>query len=194
MSETVVEQPIILAGDVELEKLCTDTGNARRFAEEYGADCRYCLEEKMWYVWQPAAGQWLKDPQNLLMLYRAKMLFQQLRGGCLISLEELSATIGSFSDKLTKKMEPRANCTLEPHETNALAAYKVSRALLDWYQLSENMDRLNKCIDCLKSEAGMAIHSGLFDADPYLFNCIMARSIYATAVRCANTGVRIFAP
>jgi putative DNA primase/helicase len=169
-----VEQPIIAASDVDLKLdiLLTDTGNARRVREEYGDECRFCLEEKVWYVWNPELGVWKRDPEEIQMQWRAKLTFQKLRNEQRARVEELEPQLQPFRDKLTKKLECRADETLEPEQAQTLANYVAARSLEAWYENSENADKLNKAITMLRSEPGMTIHSSLFDRDPYLFNCL----------------------
>lgn len=170
---SAVEQSIILASDadVELEILLTDTGNARRLKEEYGHECRFCREEKIWYVWNPKLGVWRVDPLDLQMQFRAKLTFQKLRNQWRSTKEELEPQLDPFRDKLTKKLECKANRDLLPEEQKTLAGFIHASALEQWYTQSENAERINKAIKMLCSEPEMTVHVWQFDADPYLFNC-----------------------
>lgn len=161
-----------IVGDLSLDILKTDTGNARRLREEYGNECRYCLEEKLWYVWNQQAGMWQVDPLELQMQIRTKLTMQKLRNEQEVIIKELLPKFEEFRHKITKKLEVRADETLEEDQQKIFIQYVAALHLIDWYTQSENADRLKKAIEMLRSEPGMAVHSSQFDSDPYLFNCL----------------------
>ena len=168
------ERPVIIwnEGEIELEILMSDTGNARRLREEYGQECRFCLEEKVWYIWNDKVGVWQKDPLDLQIQFRTKLTLQKLRNEQVARVKELSPDLEKFRKKLTKKLEPRENVDLSKTEAETLTFFKGAIALEKWYTTSENAERIKAAVILLRSEPGMAVHKTQFDADPYLFNCI----------------------
>jgi len=116
---------------------------------------------------------WRKDPLELQVSFKAKLTFQKLRSQWRTAKKEIEPKLESFKHKLTKKLEPRADkeMQLTHDESDILNNYTQAAALEHWYTISENATRISSAIIMLRSEPRMAIHTGQFDADPYLFNC-----------------------
>jgi putative DNA primase/helicase len=56
------------------EESLTDAGNARQFAQQYGADVRYCYAWRSWLIWD--GRRWARDPGDQ-MAQRAKATARQ---------------------------------------------------------------------------------------------------------------------
>ncbi len=123
-----------------------DTGNALRFAQQWGSEYRYC-PERGWMRWD--GSRWIEDKDGAIVRAATETADE-------INDELLAATPFAIKSAATAA---------------SIAPEKLAAKWAKWAHDSHSRGRLDAMIELARSRQGITVPIERFDADHWLLNC-----------------------
>jgi P4 family phage/plasmid primase-like protien len=130
----------------------TDLGNARRVVARHGRDLHYCHPLKAWLVWDER--RWAKDETA-----EADRRVKDTQGAL---CREVAAQIQALGE----------DAGGEEEEQERKAKRAALRKLFHHCMVWEQTNRINACLESMRSEPDIPVLPGQLDTDPYLLNVL----------------------